>query len=273
MSRHSRNKKHGHKEVKKDTTIEKPTVNKDTKNYGNAKPKPKPKCHTKVVEVHPRIFVGGMPQLEEMIELKPNVLVPLDSMPGGVWDTNWRGEVYYKPVTDYGILPKDVLTTFIDDLLARYKEGKSLGIFCVGGHGRTGYIVACLLGKLNVEDPVGYLRSVYCENAIETNGQMKSLANFIGKPELAEKYKMKEISHFSYYGRDHFYDTDYIYGGSVSTVDSSATCKTCDNQMFGECIALGSKVHPKLPACDLYNSMWDSFYRGTDREDKFGDKK
>jgi protein-tyrosine phosphatase len=46
---------------------------------------------------------------------------------------------------------------------------------CDGGHGRTGMIAAVLLSYLGVipaeEDPIVYLRKIYCEKAVETIAQ------------------------------------------------------------------------------------------------------
>jgi len=71
-------------------------------------------------------------------------------------------------------------------------SGKKVAIFCIGGHGRTGYFTSLLLGKLGIEDPIDYLRKNYCEKAVETNCQVEAIANFLDRPELIERYRMTE---------------------------------------------------------------------------------
>lgn len=52
-------------------------------------------------------------------------------------------------------------------------QGSDVLLACQGGHGRTGTAAAIICYLLNSEvgDPVTYLRSVYCEHAVETRRQ------------------------------------------------------------------------------------------------------
>lgn len=49
-----------------------------------------------------------------------------------------------------------------------------VGVWCVGGHGRTGTFLSILAGLAfnNVGDPVAYIRKNYCEEAVETQWQI-----------------------------------------------------------------------------------------------------
>ena len=53
-------------------------------------------------EVIPRLMLGGINELDFMLRWKPDVLVPLDRLPGSVWETGFRGEILYYPITDFG---------------------------------------------------------------------------------------------------------------------------------------------------------------------------
>lgn len=191
-------------------------------------------CHTGPVEVYPRILVGSLSESIKMAnEHKVDILVPLDSLHGDVWDKGWRGEIHYVPVRDMSILPRDVLLREIDYLLQKYAEGKSIGVFCIGGHGRTGYFASVLLGRLGVQDPIKLLREKYCSKVLETKEQIKEVAEVLGRPEL-EKYEPAKtiISGFSYYD----YWDDYgivVKGGGAAS--SHRRDKNAEGRCCGEC--------------------------------------
>ncbi len=52
------------------------------------------------------------------------------------------------------------------------RDGKVL-VFCLGGHGRTGTVLAGLIALLepDVDDPVAEVRNRYCDRAVETREQ------------------------------------------------------------------------------------------------------
>lgn len=115
----------------------------------------------------------------------------MDSVGGGIWKTDppWRGILLYLPIDDYGSLPLDVLASYVGMLCRFLKEEKTVYVFCVGGHGRTGYIASAVVGKMlpDADDPVQYVRDNYCNDAVESQTQLASLAEFLGKPELKNK--------------------------------------------------------------------------------------
>ena len=177
-------------------------------------PKPKPPCH-KVTEIYPRLYLGGYNQVKTMIQdIGVDVLVPLDSLDGIIWDWGFTGEIAYYPIEDYETLPTDILDRVVGKILDCIIENKLVGLFCIGGHGRTGYIAACVLGMLGIKDPIEYLRTNYCSKAVETNEQLKHISKYLKKPELYEKYKENEFYGYGYYGA--YGDFSY-YGGSKVT--------------------------------------------------------
>ena len=130
-------------------------------------------------EVIPRLMLGGINELDFMLRWKPDVLVPLDRLPGSVWETGFRGEILYYPITDFGILPRDVLEKLVSAVTERMGAGKRVAIFCSGGRGRTGYVSACVLFKLGKsDDPVTFLRQNYSLGAVETDEQMHEVEWF-----------------------------------------------------------------------------------------------
>ena len=120
------------------------------------------------VEVVPGLILGSLRALNDILDRKPDVLFPLDRLPGWVWETGFRGEIVYYPITDYEALPDDVLDGLVAAVLERLKAGKRVAVFCIGGHGRTGYVAACVLYRLGQENPIAFLRQNYSPSAVES---------------------------------------------------------------------------------------------------------
>ncbi len=130
------------------------------------------------IEVVPGLILGGIYRLEEILYMKPDVLFPLDSLPGWIWRAGFRGEVVYYPITDYNILPDDVLDRLVEAVMERMKAGRRVAIFCVGGHGRTGYVASCVMHMLGEKRPIAFLRDKYSFEAVETTEQQHAIERF-----------------------------------------------------------------------------------------------
>jgi len=88
------------------------------------------------------------------------------------WAPTWEADVIEWP--DFG-LPVDPERA-ADQIVAAFalaKEGKGVEIGCIGGLGRTGTVLACMaiLAGIPGSDAVGWVRTYYNENAIETEDQ------------------------------------------------------------------------------------------------------
>lgn len=134
-------------------------------------------CHH-ACEILPGFIVGGTWNLREILALKPDVLVPLDSLTGYIWETGFRGEILYYPIQDMRVLPDDVIRRLVSEILARLDAGKRVAVFCAGGHGRTGYVAACVLAARGISDPVRWLREHYCGFAVESGLQEQAVEKF-----------------------------------------------------------------------------------------------
>ena len=131
------------------------------------------------VEVVPGLILGSLRALNDILDRKPDILFPLDRLPGWVWETGFRGEIVYYPITDYEALPDDVLDGLVAAVLERLKAGKRVAVFCIGGHGRTGYVAACVLYRLGQENPIAFLRQNYSPSAVESEEQELSVERFL----------------------------------------------------------------------------------------------
>lgn len=137
-------------------------------------------CHA-VTEICAGLFLSGVLDVEELVERGVDVLVPLAFLDGDVWDTGFRGEILYCPVLDLGTLPDDVLFRLTEDIVTRLDQGKRVGLFCAGGHGRTGYVAACVLARRGVENPIAYLHQHYCRYAVESEAQIEAIVRFVDR--------------------------------------------------------------------------------------------
>lgn len=238
-------------------------------------------CHIGPVEVYKNVFVGNMQESVKMARRGVDVLVPLAYVEADIWKAGWRGEILYVPVPDYGVLPMDVLIEKATEVANLVKAGKSVGIFCFGGHGRTGYFASVVLGFLGVEDPVKLLRERYCKEVIETDQQLEHVAIALNKPDLYTKYEAHGgLSLYSYYGGgmyDYGYWDDYYYeqryGKSyadipdtdVSTPTSEDyvghTCQECLFLCDGVCDIVGTVKNDDDPVgdCPHFDTLDNSY--------------
>lgn len=147
-----------------------------------------PPCHVGPIEIIPNLYLGSAREALKMPARGVTTLVPLYMLDASIWDIGFRGEIVYCPVEDYTVLPTDVLEWIVNVIITRLSENKKVGLCCMGGHGRTGYVAAVVLGKMGYADPIAFLREHYCEEAVETNRQVQHIAEVLKQPELAEKY-------------------------------------------------------------------------------------
>ena len=151
----------------------------------NLNKKKKKICHP-ATEIIPNFWIGNYSQRLEMLNC--DILVPLDYLDGTIWELGFKGEILYYPIPDYGVLPTDIAIKLAKTIIDKITYDQSVGMFCTGGHGRTGYITAIVLGMMGFNDPIKYLRTNYCRRAIETNEQIAHIAEILNSPQL-KKYK------------------------------------------------------------------------------------
>jgi hypothetical protein len=88
------------------------------------------------------------------------------------WQPPWPHDTLDWP--DFGV-PGDpaLVVAALESLLDRARTGQRVEIGCYGGHGRTGTALACLaiLSGQAPSESVGWVRSRYCERAVETDEQ------------------------------------------------------------------------------------------------------
>lgn len=187
-------------------------------------------CHNGPIEIYPGLYLGSLAESTEMACFC-DILVPLAECYGSIWDKGFRGEIWYYPTRDYNVLPEDVADQAVSRIIEALENKKKVGIFCLGGHGRTGYLACLVLGALDYADPIRYVRDNYCKLAVESNEQIKQIADKCEAPWLYDEYKEEEwgssaLDAWLYthqnggYGNLYGYGYDYGYGAGGWNLDN-----------------------------------------------------
>jgi hypothetical protein len=112
------------------------------------------------------------------------------------WKPAWRNEFIVFP--DYSIPSFDIAIEQITWAVEYAAEGAVVEIGCIGGHGRTGVILACMKvwgshrddKPISAVDAVKWVRSNYCSHAIETKEQ-EWWVNYYSHHEFGEPLSKK----------------------------------------------------------------------------------
>jgi hypothetical protein len=106
-------------------------------------------------------------------------------------DAGWRDVLLEVPWSarfvdwpDFGVIPTTELGLLIGTIAHELASGKRVEIACMGGHGRTGTLLATLIGRIEGIDAASALRAArerYCEHAVETLGQIELLYRALGE--------------------------------------------------------------------------------------------
>jgi len=109
-------------------------------------------------------------------DVQPDFGLYLDAQ----WAPPWAHERLDWP--DFGV-PADAAAVVgaLRSLLDRARRGETVELGCVGGHGRTGTALACLavLAGCPAGDAVAWVRSNYCDKAVETPEQEAFVAALV----------------------------------------------------------------------------------------------
>ena len=182
-----------------------------------------------------------------------NIYVTLESK----YSHQWNGRVtdVHYPITNMKAPTNfDDFDSFIDLLVEKIKVGNSVHVGCIGGHGRTGLVLAVLWFKLTGDKAAPkYIREHYCQNAIESKVQMDFLKDNYGMTGVKIK-SYTAPSHKDYgrepkddYGLDAYGNFDEGWGNfgrgdTTSAVRNPAMPKGYDNS--GKKITSGRPTKP-----------------------------
>jgi hypothetical protein len=125
----------------------------------------------------------------------------------------WRNEAIEVcfPITDMSV-PSDPaeFKQLVTWTKGQLDAGKKVHCGCIGGHGRTGMLLAAIVAEYGEKDAVNFVRQHYCKKAVETNAQVAFLSTHFG---------VKKVGGTKSY-------LDHPSGGSSSKSLSAPTGKT-----------------------------------------------
>lgn len=95
----------------------------------------------------------------------------------------WSGKFSFLfPITDM-CAPKspEEFSQLIDWLILQLTANKKVHLGCLGGHGRTGTVLAALVARfMGRKDAIEYVRANYCKKAVESSEQVAFLMKHFG---------------------------------------------------------------------------------------------
>lgn len=78
---------------------------------------------------------------------------------------------------------------FVDWLCTQVQENKQVHIGCIGGHGRTGLVIAAMRAVLaDDKDAIMWTRKNHCKKAVETDSQVAFLVEHFGCKSVSSRY-------------------------------------------------------------------------------------
>lgn len=146
-----------------------------------------------------KVTLGG--HLNTNIDyIRSDAILSLNNLPFSIFgfenlQERFNSKIYYYFIPDMDI-PNNIneFKTALEEIInCVLKKNKSLHICCIGGHGRTGIVTACLLGMLGVKTPIKFIRKNYCEKAVESYEQEKFIFDFLNVPNSEREYTFKKF--------------------------------------------------------------------------------
>lgn len=162
--------------------------------------------YARCYESHPPLKIGEYSiyggSCSSPIVTNADVYVGFDhSMAPSPMSFPWvEGESFLYPITDMQA-PKDPesFKALIEWLAVQLIADKLVHIGCIGGHGRTGTVLAALVKHMTGnEDAITYVRENYCEKAVESQVQIDFLNKHFGIKPVALAKAFASADPYSY---------------------------------------------------------------------------
>lgn len=156
-------------------------------------------CH----ETHEPLHIGGGTLIggncnKHERHKKVHLYVALDSYQSHpLFDGLEPARCCYYPITNMKVPANpEKFRLLIDMIVDELAQGRTVHVGCIGGHGRTGLVIGAVVARLGIaedNDAIGWVRTKYCNRAIETAGQENFLVVHYGvkmpAKKLVDKFK------------------------------------------------------------------------------------
>lgn len=210
--------------------------------HGTGEVPPPSKSVARCYESHPPLKLGGDMVIYGGSCTRPvvkdaDVYIGFDlSMASGLaypWDGGI--EVMF-PITDMAA-PKDptAFRKLVEWACSQLHAGRKVHVGCIGGHGRTGTMLAALASvMLGEKDAIIYVRENYCVKAVESQAQINFLHDQFGitkvkptkdysVPDYGKRYEPRELPPWS---SSRPANTPLVAGLKVQTFDYGTSSKS-----------------------------------------------
>jgi len=139
---------------------------------------------------------------------------------------------------DGGVMAGPHLTDLVAWIGKEARAGKKVEISCVGGHGRTGTLLAALAIRelhLTADAAIKYVRDTYCTEAIETLSQENLLRRWNGEPEMKPAPVTTPAKQANYLrpGGGHGYTCGCVLCVSAKEHPDDCNCNACQTLLSG----------------------------------------
>jgi len=117
--------------------------------------------------------------------------------------------------TDGKALPSIAMEWLVDVAVKYLNRGQVVDTGCMGGHGRTGTFLACLVGQVEGLSPkvaIQTIRSRHCKEAVESMAQVEQIYLFLGstKEQANEDFISESSSKYYHKGNKGLVDDDFL---------------------------------------------------------------
>lgn len=172
-----------------------------------------PRCF----ENHPALSIGEFKiyggSCSSPVITNADIYIGFDlSMRHSVSQYPWEpGESVLFPIPDMGV-PKDVeeFKKMIKWLAVQLIANKLIHLGCIGGHGRTGMVLAALVTEVTGnKDSITYVRANYCHKAVESASQVRFLHTNFGITEVEATKSYASVGHGIPSGKDWYASKGY----------------------------------------------------------------
>lgn len=155
-----------------------------------------PKCYAShppvPVTCEGRLFGGNgyapTQKADWYVDLNPRTDVQAHKL----YNTKDGGHYTNFPIRNMSVPNLKKLHNLVDGIVSALEQGKSVHVGCIGGHGRTGLVLAVVVKRLEgTLDAVAWLRENYCIKAVESQSQIDYLFDNFGITKVAPRYASK----------------------------------------------------------------------------------
>lgn len=151
---------------------------------------PKKSSHAACYHSHPALLMPGTSLViyggncGSPVVPDADVYIGLDKYSARISQRSWpwkKGTEFIFDIPDMGVpaLPEEFLK-LINWIKVQLEKDLKVHVGCIGGHGRTGMVLAGLVSLFGEKDAITYVRKHYCQKAVESSSQVKFLGTHCG---------------------------------------------------------------------------------------------